>query len=233
MKKRIRVQGTLIFWGVVLFVLFIGFTMPRWVDRPREEFFDILGMVFILSGFLVRIVARGYKQDMSRGGDSLVVDGPYSLMRNPMYFGTLLIGAGIIAVLLRLWTLPVFVIVYLAIYMPQIDREEKLLLERFGPRYKEYCRITPKYFPNIFRIFQPGKPLLVLKWFWVKKETSSLAWTIVFVFIMEIWQDVRLFGRGALVEEFLELSGVLLIFGAVVYILHLAGSKRKQGRSSK
>lgn len=227
MKKRIRIQGTLIFGAVMLFVVFVGFTVPRWADQPTEEFFDMAGIVSVLSGFLLRVVARGYKEETSQGGGNLVTGGPYSLMRNPMYAGTLLIGVGIISILLRLWALPIFVIIYLVIYMPQVDREEAFLLERFGKKYEEYCATTPKYLPRIFGFFRHKKMPLALRWFWFKKEMPSFAWTLAVVFAIEIWQDIKLFGPAAFFNDIFQLLAVLLVFSVVIFILYRTQHKKK------
>ena len=219
MKKRIKIQGALIFIQIILLLLFGKFVVPDWGKEPLEEFFDTLGIILVLFGFLLRIVARGYKEEMSNRGNNLVIDGPYCLMRNPMYFGSLMIGTGIIAILFKLWTLPVFLVVYLFIYLPQVSKEEKTLLARFGEEYKNYCGTTPKYFPNIRRVLEPKNHISLLRPSWFKKELGRLIAIIIAVFIIEIWQDVRLFGLKELLDEFLELLLVVSILAATVAVL--------------
>lgn len=219
MKKRIRIQGALIFLVIISLLLFSKFIIPDWQNEPFEEFFDILGILLVLFGFLLRILARGYKEEMSDAGHTLVDGGPYSLMRNPMYFGTLLIGTGVIAVLFRLWTLPLFLIIYIAIYIPQVNREEKILLSRFGDAYKSFCAVSPKYFPNIPRLLHFRKHASMLRWSWFKKESGPMIATITVIFLIETWQDMELFGFGVFLEEFFEFLLVLLTFFAVISIL--------------
>lgn len=231
MKTRIRIQGILILVAFVLFILFIRLTIPSWQNEPLEEFFDVLGILLVLFGFLLRITARGYKEEMSQGGNRLVIDGPYLLIRNPMYFGTLMIGTGLVLVLFRLWTLPVFLIVYLAIYIPQITKEEKVLSARFGEEYKAYCRIASKYFINPFKVFNPSIVRLKLKTYWFKKELPSFLATISLIFIIEIWQDVKLFGYEELSGEVFELFLIVAIFVVIVAILtHLQSEKNISGK---
>ncbi|MEW6008739.1 MAG: isoprenylcysteine carboxylmethyltransferase family protein [Candidatus Omnitrophota bacterium] len=219
MKKRIRIQGMFIFLVVLLFIMFARFTIASWKEGPADEFFDIVGILSVLFGFLLRIVARGHKEETSHGGSRLVINGPYSLMRNPMYFGTLLIGTGVIAILLRLWTLLIFLIIYFSIYIPQVNKEEKILLERFGEDYKNYCKSVSKYFPNIRGLSDFKNYIFLLKLSWLKKELVPLIATITAIFIIEIWQDVKLFGFSEFFDEILELSLVILIFTAVIFLL--------------
>lgn len=228
MKKRIKIQGMLIFFTVILFILFSRFIISSWKKEPLEDFFDSLGVVLVLCGFLLRIVARGYKEEISKGGNKLVTDGPYCLIRNPMYCGTLLIGTGIISILLNFWWLPVFLIIYLFIYLPQIYKEEKILLKRFGEDYEKYCRRTPKYFPNIIRLLNFKSYMPLLKLSWVKKELPALIATLTAIFIMEIWQDVTLFGVRALFDELSESLLTIIVFIVIIYILSYVRRTEKE-----
>jgi protein-S-isoprenylcysteine O-methyltransferase Ste14 len=220
MKKRIRIQGTLIFLAIILLILFARFIIPSWKKEPLEDFFDISGIILVLSGFLLRIIARGHKEEISQGGNKLVTDGPYCLIRNPMYFGTLLIGTGIISILLNFWALSVFLIIYLLIYVPQISREEKILLKRFGEDYEKYRNHTPKYFPSIIRLLNFRSYIPLLKFSWVKKEWPALTATVTAIFIIEIWQDVKLFGVEEFFDEFLEFFLIIIVFIAAIFILN-------------
>lgn len=215
MKKRIRIQGALMFLVVIVSIFFTRFIIPYWRKDPFDEFFDAAGIVMILFGFLSRIAARGYKEEKTNGGKNLVKDGPYYLMRHPMYFGTLLIGSGIILVLLEFWTLPVFLIIYLLIYIPQIEKEEKVLLKRFGEEYRTYCKTTSKYFPQFSLSFKEYVPL---KLSWIRKELRSLIIVIAAVLAIEVWKDVRLFGYSEFYKELSELSSVIIVFCAIIFL---------------
>ncbi|MDI6758843.1 MAG: methyltransferase, partial [Candidatus Omnitrophota bacterium] len=140
MKKRIRIQGMLIFLAVVLTISIPKFVFPYWKEEPLEEFLDVLGVGIVLFGFLFRIAARGYKEEKSFGGKNLVKDGPYYLMRNPMYFGTSLIGIGITIALFKLWIILLFLIICFLIYIPQVKKEEDLL-----SRVKSFLSCKSKY----------------------------------------------------------------------------------------
>lgn len=219
MKKRIRIQGLLIFLVIVLFVLFANFVIPQWQKEWEDELFDTFGVLFVLFGFLLRMVARGYKEEVSQGGRKLVMQGPYTLMRNPMYFGTLMIGTGIISTLFRFWTLPLFLVIYFSIYIPQVNREEKILSARFGKDYKSYCDAIPRYLPKIRRLSDFKALMSLPKLPWLKKESGPLTATILVIFIIEIWQDAKLFGFGEVSAELLELLFVILAFMLIVIVL--------------
>ncbi|HAZ10175.1 MAG TPA: hypothetical protein DCY56_03585 [Candidatus Omnitrophica bacterium] len=190
MKIRIKIQGALMFLGLGAVILLSNSVFPH----QRQIFLDVtlnaVGMGLILFGFLFRISARGYKEEKSSNGNALVKDGPYAIIRNPMYFGTFIIGTGVVMMLLELWFFFLFGIIFLLIYIPQTKKEEKALLERFGQEYKEYCKLTPKYFPRFDYLLRLNK-YVSLKDFWVKKEIVPMITAIVVVILIEIWEHIR------------------------------------------
>jgi protein-S-isoprenylcysteine O-methyltransferase Ste14 len=92
-KRRIRVQGFLIFCASVAALLLSRFIFPHWKGELWDELLDVLGIFLVMFGFILRIGARGHKKDCSRAGQVLITDGPYGLIRHPMYVGSFTIGA--------------------------------------------------------------------------------------------------------------------------------------------
>lgn len=183
MKKRIKIQGFLIFVSVLAVIFFYKYIL----QSPREKITNIslmiAGLLLIIAGYFWRIIARGQKAEQNPDGKTLVITGPYMLMRNPMYFGTLLIGLGVILFLFKWWVGIIFLAVYLSIYIPEITREEAKLYSLFGEAFKDYCNRTPKYFPNPELLFKKDtKKIFSIKPQWLNKEISSLAWILIFLF---------------------------------------------------
>lgn len=190
-KKRIQIQGFLIFLAVVILAGFYKFLLPVNAHTVDRIAIDIIGGVLFLSGYLFRTVARGYKAELNPDGKILVRNGPYAITRNPMYLGTLFIGLGIILLILRWWVAVLFLTVYLIIYLPQIKKEEKRLQDFFGGAFKDYCQKTPKFFPTIRSLFNPDSRIK-LKASWVKKESASFIAALIFVAIVKLWELFRL-----------------------------------------
>lgn len=227
MKKRIKIQGFLIFIAVFLTVSLSKFLFPYWKQEPADEFLDALGIVFVLFGFLFRISARGYKEQMSASSTALVKGGPYAMVRNPMYFGTFLIGAGIIAALFRPWVFLIFIGIFLGIYIPQIKKEEAALLKRFGKEYKEYCNNTPKYFPGFYHWLNI-RDYIFLKLRWIKKEFVPLVVIISAIMAIEIWEDVHLFGKKEFAKESMELILIIFSFAALIVLFSKRADSKRQ-----
>lgn len=116
---------------------------PSWADVTC----DVLGWTCFVAGAAIRWWAT-----LHIGGNKtslLVTSGPYSLCRNPLYLGTLLLVLAV-ASFLKSLTLAGGVVVasiyYLAITVPA---EERYLRHRLGRPYLEYCQRVPRFLPRL------------------------------------------------------------------------------------
>jgi protein-S-isoprenylcysteine O-methyltransferase Ste14 len=80
---------------------------------------------------------------------TLVVSGPYRILRNPMYLGLLLILSGE-----AIFFQEVILIVYTCLFFVSfhrhvINNEEPSLTWKYGANYKLYCHAIPRWFPKI------------------------------------------------------------------------------------
>lgn len=217
------------FLGAVVIVFCSKYIIAGFRQQVVDELLDALGMLIVLLGYFLRIAARGCKTEMNPDGKTLVTNGLYVLMRNPMYFGTLLIGLGLTLVLFRWWVGFVFLGIYLAIYTPQINKEENKLSALFGDRFKEYCRKTPQFFPSFIGLLTTHpKDYFTFKLSWIKKELPSLIIIFCIIEAIESWEDLRSFGYIRYKEELLK---IFLVAG-IMLIVFLLGYKRN-GSSRK
>ena len=78
-----------------------------------------------------------------------VIDtGLFSIVRHPLYLSVLLIYVGLFLTTLSLFSLAIFIVIFL--FYDYIARfEEEKLLEAFGEAYASYRGKTPKWFPRI------------------------------------------------------------------------------------
>ncbi len=114
-----------------------------------------VGAAVIFLGIFTRAVTIGFVY-IQRGGvnrkihaSSLVTEGIYSVCRNPMYLGNilLLLGFGIFAnsVFYLAVMFPLFCIIYLGI----IKAEEAFLINKFGDEYVDYKKKTFAIIPKL------------------------------------------------------------------------------------
>lgn len=139
-----------------LFPLFYGVLfIPSRQIIINESLAELIGLFFVLSGIIIRsttialvYVIRGGK-DRQIYANTLVTEGIYSICRNPLYLGNilLLLGFGLFAnsTLFVLFLFPLFIFFYMAI----IKAEENFLFNKFGVNYTIYKERVNALLPNL------------------------------------------------------------------------------------
>ncbi len=84
-------------------------------------------------GILIRAWATGH----IRKNDELTISGPYALTRNPLYFGSFVIGLGFSIAGGNLIIPGVFLACFAAIYAPVMQREMDYLAKKFPQEYAQ------------------------------------------------------------------------------------------------
>jgi len=102
------------------------------------------GLPLLLMGEAIRTWSSGY----IRKNKELAVDGPYAHTRNPLYLGSFGIGLGFVVMGNSLWVLSLFLAAFALVYWGVIRSEEGYLSQVFGPRFEEYVRTVPRFFPR-------------------------------------------------------------------------------------
>ena len=123
--------------GFICGFFFIAFARPT----PTVLF---IGGGISLIGLAIRAWASGH----IRKNAELAVAGPYAYTRNPLYFGSLLIGLGFTIASGRLVLALLFAALFLGIYFPVMRVEATTLSELFGENYQSYKRSVPLFFPR-------------------------------------------------------------------------------------
>lgn len=80
---------------------------------------------------------------------TLAVHGPYARLRHPLYLGSFLSGIGLVVGGGVWFLLPVYVILYLWLYLRAARAEEEELAMRFGEAFREYRRRVPAILPSV------------------------------------------------------------------------------------
>src|SRR5262249_3409523 len=72
--------------------------------------------------------------------DHLVTNGPFAITRNPIYLANTLLMIGVGLIFGIVWFLALAVVAAFATQKVAIEREEKVLAEKFGKRYRDYAK---------------------------------------------------------------------------------------------
>ncbi|MFA5144869.1 MAG: isoprenylcysteine carboxylmethyltransferase family protein [Candidatus Omnitrophota bacterium] len=229
MKKRLKINGVLIFCVFLLVALF-----PSVFFRPGKSTFSngvaqILGILFILLGQIIRISSRGFKSENSGNGYLLIQRGPYAVVRNPMYFGILLIGLGIVLALFKWWVAGIFLLAFVARYILLMFAEEKKLSAVFSKDYQDYCKNTPRIIPSVITIAKMDiAEYLPLKLSWIKKEIGSVSAVLLVVLVLGLWKDIRNEGLFACLKDAALAVFIIILFtGLIIYLSKRTASFKK------
>lgn len=103
------------------------------------------GALLALAGLLWRAWAAGHV----RKNERLATSGPYAHTRNPLYFGSFLLGAGFSLATARLELAVLFIVFYLAVYWPVMHAEADHMVKLFPNEYAGYAQAVPLFFPRI------------------------------------------------------------------------------------
>lgn len=164
-KEKETKRETASYWGIGL--ASVGFALV-WI-LPRPYFSPIVKMpvgaeivvaavTVILAvasvGFCLAAVRTLGKQWTYRArvieGHQLITNGPYRVVRNPIYLGMfgMLVASGL--AIARWPMLAMGSAVFLAGTFVRIRSEERLLREAFGQAYEEYAERVPAFVPKLF-----------------------------------------------------------------------------------
>jgi len=116
---------------------------------------EIVGLILYALGFLLMAWAlltlgRNYQLGgiAPRAEDKMVLDGPYQLIRHPMYTAALSISLGL-AALIQSWAFFAVFCIYLILISSLVPIEEGDLRKAYGEHYDAYRQKTRKLIPFI------------------------------------------------------------------------------------
>jgi len=124
--------------GFVVAIAFLFFARPTPIAL-------LAGAFVSLPGLAIRAWASGHIRKNMR----LAVSGPYAFTRNPLYFGSFLLGLGF-TIASGQWILALlFASLFLGIYLPVMRVESSTMAELFGHEYESYKAAVPLFFPRL------------------------------------------------------------------------------------
>ncbi len=146
-NKKTDFQKHSIFFNIITHIIvFLGyfvFGFMIYSDPLKIEiniFIKIFGLITGITGAIIGVLATIQKKGYTEL-DDLITTGIYSKLRNPMYFGIILIHIG-----LPLFFGSMFSLLSAFIWLPLIISwkrlEEKNLEKKFGEQYTKYKRKT-------------------------------------------------------------------------------------------
>jgi protein-S-isoprenylcysteine O-methyltransferase Ste14 len=196
------------------------------IDPDSTRGNELLRMVFASGAILVfvaamlRTWATAYLRteivhDQSQHSETLVADGPFRYVRNPLYLANVPMAAGM-GVMASRWGW-IFMVVAMWVFMYRlILREEDGLLQTQGASYAAYLKAVPRFWPSL----TPRVPSGNIRPRWGQAIAAEMfIWLFgVAVLCFAITLNLKLTG-------ILAASGFLIYFVAVYLVKRAAAAK--------
>ena len=135
--------------------------MPYWLlprgTRPNLRGAGAAGWLLIAAGIALYFACAFWGFALRGKGTplpidppkKLVVEGPYGLVRNPMYWSVTSVMLGEAAVFHSVALAELAVAFFAGVNVFVLLYEEPALRRKFGAEYEEYCRRVPRWLPRI------------------------------------------------------------------------------------
>jgi len=134
--------------AAALTVLALLCTRPLWTAAsPLHESLETFGSLLLVAGAAGRLWCTLYIA--GKKSRQLVTGGPYALCRNPLYFFSFLLAAGVTLIFQHLAVIVLLAVSFPLFHLLAIEQEERRLSAIFGESYRAYCRQTPRLIPSL------------------------------------------------------------------------------------
>jgi protein-S-isoprenylcysteine O-methyltransferase Ste14 len=124
--------------GFLCAAVFLFFARPTPIALAVGACVSVLGLA-------IRAWAAGH----IRKNAQLATSGPYAFTRNPLYFGSFLLGLGF-TIASGQWLLALlFAALFIGIYLPTMRVEASTMGQLFGAEFENYRAAVPLFFPRL------------------------------------------------------------------------------------
>jgi len=140
-----------VFTGYAFAAILYGVVIEAPIRKHPADWFTVLGVGVVLFAVILRYRAvRCLGISRREGGRRLFTDGPFAIVRHPVYFGACLEAVAIPACFHAWWALLPAVLAFIPLEIQRARREEAMMRRRFGEEYVRYAAQTPMLVPRLF-----------------------------------------------------------------------------------
>lgn len=146
-----------LFWsrlfGVALLAVVVFSPLPWPENSLMALAFEVSGFVLLATATLLRLWCTTYIAGLKN--NVLMQEGPYSMVRNPLYVSSFIGGIGFGLSVENPILTAVIAMAFLIYYPWVVRHEEERLAGLFGEAYLAYCRKVPRWFPRFSSYSEP------------------------------------------------------------------------------
>lgn len=173
-KSRIR-NSKLILLTTLLLMFITKSLIPA--ETYYHETIEYLGYFLIAICALGRIYSTAFLG--GHKNQNLITYGAFSVVRNPLYFFSLLGMTGVALISGYMTFIIIIPVFFIVLYHFLIKREEGFLLSEFGDDYAVYIKSTPRLIPNL-KLYNAPETIEVQPKFLGKAFKDAIWWFVAF-----------------------------------------------------
>ena len=147
--------GAVILGGMLLPVVYLLTPFLNFANQDISHWSGISGFMMALIGLWLFYRSHqdlGQQWSVSleiRESHQLITKGIYEKIRHPMYSSIFLMSCSQWLLIGNWLVAPAYLIAFTVLYLIRIDKEEVMMLEKFGDAYVSYMKRTGRLFPKI------------------------------------------------------------------------------------
>lgn len=161
---------------------------PKYMNAWFLDVLELTGYALLCTATLWRVWCLTFIGGTKDG--QLAMQGPYSIVRNPLYIGNF-VGVVGFGLAMGLPALAVMLAVTFGVLYPAVVAQEEIRLARlFGPEYEQYCASVPRWLPRWSAYEEPATVVVV-----TAKVRQGLLdgmwylWAFAFVELVEVLRE--------------------------------------------
>lgn len=205
LRDRFEHQGTSLFrwrsyWPFLIVPLVLvalpqsGYLEAQF-GETAETIWDVLCIAIAFTGQAMRVATVGYapagtsgRNTTSQRAERLNTTGLYSVVRNPLYVGNVIVLIGF-ALATKVWWFPLLVVALALLFYERIIlTEEAFLLGKFGNTYRDWAVRTPAMMPRLGHWQPPDLPFSARTA--IRREFHGVQLIVVVMTVIEFLSDV-------------------------------------------
>lgn len=208
---------------------------PGWGGPQVDAALNFVGLGLCVLGALVRFVTVGLvpagtsSQSRLMQAPSLNTQGPYAVVRHPLYLGNLFITVGLLCIAHEPWAWALGLGYFLLSHLLIIRAEEALLRRTFSTQYETWAAGVPGFFPRLRAL--PG--LRAGRFDWVRatqREVNPLVGWGMGATLLIMWEY---FARGELTSALARRLLLVLVFFLVLLVVNKVWKKWRRAHEPK
>jgi protein-S-isoprenylcysteine O-methyltransferase Ste14 len=177
-KRRVHITF------VVAATLILGSLIAGARPHDLTNIYDLhawAGVALVLAGLAIRSWAAG---TLHKDAEVTTV-GPYSLVRNPLYIGSMLMIVGFCILIGQEGCVWLIAATFAALFYAAVSHEERVLAKRFGAAWSSYAAATPRFIPR--RLVASGGNWSLRQWR-RNREYQAVAGAALGLLGLQLWQ---------------------------------------------